>query len=126
MMPWFTGIQEGGRAMATPAGERGQIHRQRDMRGDAWKDAVEELLAESAERARAYVASAEGTSDLLVRIPVTFFMRVPREGDTLAGDPETDCACTKFQDEDGEVCICYGNCPDFPDICDKIPVFTEE
>ena len=114
--------------METPGDERRHIHRARDMRGDGWKDAVEELLAETARRARAYAEAKEEArdDDLVMRIPVMFFVRFPREGNSLAANAENDCACTRFQDEDGsEVCMCIGTCPDFPDICDEIPVFKE-
>ena len=115
--------------MATRTGkERRHEHRRMDLRGDAWKEAVEELvLKEGAKRAQAYVAAQDGDSDndIVMRIPLTFFVRFPRRGRTLAGDGTTDCVCTIFQDEDAEICICKGTCPDFPDCCDEGPVFTE-
>jgi len=115
--------------MTTQTGkERRHEHRRKDLRGDAWKEAVEELLLkEGAKRAQAYVAAQDEDSDndIVMRIPITFFVRFPRRGRTLAGDGTTDCVCTIFQDESGEICICEGTCPDFPDCCDEGPVFTE-
>jgi hypothetical protein len=115
--------------MATPTGkERRDEHRRKDLRGGAWKEAVEELLMkEGAKRAQAYVGAQEEGSenDVVMRIPITFFVSFPRRGKTLAGDGDVDCACTIFQDEGGEVCTCLGTCP-FPECCDEGPIFTEK
>jgi hypothetical protein len=114
--------------MATPTGkERRHEHRPTDLSRGAWKEAVERLLMEDGgKRARAYATAQRSEHDLVMRIPITFHVRFTREGETLAAAGDVDCACTIFQDEDGEVCICEGPCPDFPDICDEGPVFTEK
>jgi len=39
----------------------------------------------------------------------------PRSGPTAASVAGAD------QDEDAEICICEGTCPDFPDCCDEGP-----
>jgi hypothetical protein len=110
--------------------ERKNEHRPKDLRGGGWKEAVEELLMKDAtKRAQAFVAAQEEDSDndVVMRVPITFLVNFPRKGKTLAGDGDVDCACTIFSDPDGsQVCICTGTCPDFPDVCDEGPPFTEK
>jgi hypothetical protein len=88
---------------------------------DDWKDVVEEILTqELPKRAQAIADQKPGTEPIVVRVPVTFFIRFGRQADNVvAANGDADCAC--FADE--EVCVCYGPCP--PDICDDIPPITE-
>jgi hypothetical protein len=90
---------------------------------DDWKDVVEEILTqELPKRAQAIADQKPGTGPVIVRMPITFFVRFGRQADNVvAANGEADCAC--FRDD--QVCICYGTCPDFPDICDEIPPITE-
>jgi hypothetical protein len=89
--------------------ERREVHHTREMAGAAWKDAVEELLQSEADRRRS-TGSKGGP------VPVTFF---------LSDEGEPTCVCVIITDSHGEVCICYGQCPDFPDCCDETVPFTE-
>ena len=90
--------------------ERHEVHHTRDMSGDGWKDVVAELLRDEVARRR-----DAGSTERA--IPVTFF---------LNASDEPDCVCFKSVDENGtEVCICYGQCPDFPDICDDTPILKK-
>jgi hypothetical protein len=86
--------------------------------GKEWKKVVEEILMQDgAKQARAQLKTeAQTTQDsVMVRIPITFFVRFPRKGKTITGDGGVDCACTN---SDG-VCVCRGAC-DFPACCDPI------
>jgi hypothetical protein len=85
---------------------------------DDWKDVVEEILTQYvAKAAQAIAENAPGDYDVVVRAPVTFFVRFRREGDSITANGDVECSCYK----DDQVCVCYGTCPDFPDICDEIP-----
>jgi hypothetical protein len=90
---------------------------------DDWKDVVEEILTqELPKRAQAIADQKPGTEPIVVRMPITFFLRFGRQADnTVLANADVDCSC--FRDD--QVCICYGTCPDFPDICDEIPPITE-
>ena len=90
--------------------ERKEIHHTRDMSGGGWKEVIAELLREEVARRGQSGSTERG-------IPVTFL---------LGANDEPDCVCIRTVDKDGtEVCVCYGNCPDFPDCCDDTPIFTE-
>jgi hypothetical protein len=113
--------------MTTP--ERAHVHLPGETREGAWKDSLQHLLStEATKRARAHVSTRDAgeTRDLVMRVPVTFFLRFAVDGQQLASDGEPDCICTIFREEDGsEVCVCIGQCPDFPECCDDGPPFTE-
>ena len=92
--------------------------------GTAWKEIVEEiLLKDGLERARELAATdtATGRYDVVVRTPITFFVRFPRDGQTVADAGQVDCACIIEPD----VCICYGPCLDFPECCDEGPILKK-
>jgi hypothetical protein len=88
---------------------RKEVHHSREMAGGAWKDVVAELLSSEADRRGA--AGAKGG-----QVPVTFF---------LSDDGEPHCICVIITTSTSETCICYGQCPDFPDCCDEVPPVIE-
>jgi hypothetical protein len=89
--------------------------------GEGWKDAVEEVLMPEARRhAEAYASdpARAGDEPLVVRIPMTVFVRFERAGDALDGDGGVSCVCTNTSDPDGSsICVCIGHC-DFDACCD--------
>ena len=117
------------RKMSTPPEARRFVQRPGETRGGAWKGSLEELLnEEGTKRVRAHVREHPEDRDgnLTMRVPATLFLNFARASEESADDPEMTCVCTIFRDEDGsEVCICIGDCPDFPDCCDDGPIFTK-
>jgi hypothetical protein len=102
------------------AKQRRHVHHNEPI-GTAWKEIIERiLLEEGRERAVAQARTSAGY-DVVVRTPITFFVRYTREGDSVAAKGTVDCACVISPD----VCECYGPCPDFPECCDEGPVITE-
>ena len=102
------------------AKQRRHVHHNEPI-GTAWKEIIERiLLEEGRERALAQARTSPGY-DVVVRTPITFFVRYTREGDSVAANGAVDCACIISPD----VCECYGPCPDFPECCDEGPVITE-
>jgi hypothetical protein len=91
--------------------------------GKEWKKVVEEILMkDGAKQGRAQLKTGAQTTEdsVVVRIPITFFVRFPRKGKTITGDGRVDCACTEGS-PGGADCICRGAC-DFPACCDAIVV----
>ena len=87
--------------------------------GKEWKKVVEEILMkDGAKHARAQLKTGLQTTEdsVVVRIPITFFVRFPRKGKTITGDGGVDCACSPGS-PGGADCICRGHC-DFPACCD--------
>jgi len=91
--------------------------------GKKWKKVVEDILMKGgAKQARAQLKTGvQATKDaVVVRIPITFFVRFPLKGKRIAGDGGVDCACEPGS-PGGADCICHGVC-DFPACCDLIVV----
>jgi hypothetical protein len=89
--------------------------------GKQWVSVVEGILAKDGiKQARRILAqqkqgakelaSQDFTGEIVVRMPLTFFVRFRRTGSrvTLAEDGGLDCVCTNPQ---SGVCACYGACP---------------
>jgi hypothetical protein len=96
-------------------------YRRTELRGDDWKEAVEELLEEGTKRAEAYVAAEEEYSEndvIVMRMPITFFVNFRRTGKTLA-DRDVGCVCSITEEPPWTICICSGTCPE--DACDTGP-----
>jgi hypothetical protein len=102
------------------ARQRQHVHHDEPI-GTAWKEIIERILLEEGRERAAAQARASTGYDVVVRTPITFFVRYAREGDSVAANGEVDCACVITED----VCVCYGPCPDFPECCDEGPIFTE-
>jgi hypothetical protein len=94
--------------------------------GKQWVSVVEEILAKDGiklarqilaqqKRDAKELASQDFTREIVVRMPVTFFLRFRRRGSTvtLDGEHPVDCACSNPSEG---VCLCYGACPS--DCCD--------
>ncbi len=106
--------------MATPSAGSGRKHVMKGKPlGKQWKKIVEDILMkDGAKQARAQLKTGvEASSDsVVVRIPITFFVRFPRKGKVITGAGGVDCACTPGS-PGGADCICRGSC-DFPACCD--------
>jgi hypothetical protein len=101
--------------------ETKRLHTDRPITDD-WQEVVEEILTEYVSKAAQAIAVNEpGEYDVVVRAPITFFVRFRREGDSLTDEGDLVCSCYK----DDQVCVCYGTCPDFPEICDEIPLLKK-
>jgi len=94
--------------------------------GKQWVSVVEEILAKDgiklARRILAQqkqeakeLASQDFTGEIVVRMPVTFFVRFRRRGSIVALHGEHPVACACSNPSEG-VCLCYGACPS--DCCD--------
>ncbi len=91
--------------------------------GTAWKEIVEEaLLRDGLERARAQAAKTTDGYDVVVRTPITFFVRFPREEASVAENGSVDCACVISED----VSICYGPSPTFRNAATRAPFSPKE
>ena len=68
------------------------------------------ILAQQKQGAKG-LASRDFTGEIVVRMPMTFYVRFRRSGSvvTLAEDGGLDCVCTPGS-PGGAECICYGAC----------------
>jgi hypothetical protein len=110
--------------MATPSAglKRKQVMKGLPL-GTKWKKVVEGILIKGgAKQARMQMKTgAQATSGgVVVRIPITFFVRFPLKGKGISADGIVDCAC-EGGSPGGADCICHGAC-DFPACCDLIAV----
>ena len=96
--------------------------------GKRWVSVVEDILAKDgiklarqilAQQKSKELASQDFTGEILVRMPVEFFVRFRRRGGivSLAGDGGVDCVCTHPQEG---VCVCVGACSS--SCCDGPPI----
>ncbi len=83
--------------------------------GSDWTYIVERLMEDGAKRARAHLETQDqpGDGEVVVRVAMSAFLRFAHKGNSLSEEGLVHCVCTN----DGEVCVCYGQC-DFDACCD--------
>jgi hypothetical protein len=83
--------------------------------GEDWSPIVQDLLRESAKRAREHLKAQDdpGEGEIEVPVRITAFFRYGFKGKRLMDKGLVGCVCTN----DGTVCVCRGQC-DFDACCD--------
>ena len=91
--------------------------------GSDWTYIVQNILQDGAKRAQAHLETQDdpGDGEVEVRVAISAFLRFPHKGTELSDESLVSCLCTN----DGEVCVCYGQC-DFDACCDPAgPIVAE-